>query len=210
MKFDFHTHSNYSCDGYVEPKTLVKVAAKAGLSGIGVTDHDTIKGGLEAKKYENQTIQVVVGSEVLTDKGEVIGLFLTEEIKSKNFIDVINEIKAQNGIVVVPHPFDGVRSTSLHPDTHDVNYIDNVEVFNSRCVRQHYNDLAMNYAKHNGMSIIAGSDAHFKNEVGNAGVITESEDIREAVLKGEFTVFGKKSNIINPFTTKMLKVWRGK
>lgn len=210
MKFDFHTHSKYSCDGYVEPKTLVKVAAKAGLSGIGVTDHNTIKGGLEAKKYENETTQVIVGSEVLTDKGEVIGLFLTEEIKSTEFRKVVNEIKAQNGIVVVPHPFDGVRSTSLHPDTSDVIYIDNVEVFNSRCVRQHYNDLAMDYALENGLNIIAGSDAHFENEIGNAGVTTESQDIREAVLKGEFTVFGKKSNIINPFTTKMLKIWRGK
>lgn len=210
MKFDFHIHSKYSCDGYVEPKTLVKVALKAGLSGIGVTDHNTIKGGLEAKKYENDTFQVVVGSEVLTNKGEVIGLFLSEEIKSTDFIEVVNEIKAQNGIVVVPHPFDGVRSTSLHPDTHDVDYIDNVEVFNSRCVRQHYNDLAMDYARQNNMNIIAGSDAHFENEVGNAGVTTESQDIREAVLKGQFTVFGKKSNIINPFTTKMLKVWRGK
>lgn len=210
MKFDFHIHSKYSCDGYVEPKTLVKVAAKAGLSGIGVTDHNTIKGGLEAKKYEDETIQVVVGSEVLTDRGEVIGLFLSEEIKSTDFVEVVNEIKAQNGIVVIPHPFDGVRNTSLHPDIHDVNYIDNVEVFNSRCVRQHYNDLAMDYARQNDMNIIAGSDAHFENEVGNAGVLTDSQDIMEAVLNGEFTVFGKKSNIINPFTTKMLKIWRGK
>lgn len=81
MKYDFHTHTKYSADGYVEPKILVKVAAKVGLTGIAVTDHNTINGGLEAKKYENNEIEVIVGSEILTDKGEVIGIFLTEEIK---------------------------------------------------------------------------------------------------------------------------------
>ena len=82
MKYDFHTHSKYSADGYIEPKIMVKIAAKVGLSGIAVTDHNTIKGGLTAKKYENDKIQVIVGSEILTDKGEIIGIFLTEEIKS--------------------------------------------------------------------------------------------------------------------------------
>ena len=59
------------------------------------------------------------------------------------------------------------------------------------------------------MNIIAGSDAHFENEIGNAGVKTKSSDIKEAVLNGDFTVFGKRSNIINPVTTKLIKIWRG-
>lgn len=69
--------------------------------------------------------------------------------------------------------------------------------------------MASNYAAKNGLNIIAGSDAHFENEIGNAGVKTESEDIKEAVLKGDIKVFGKKSYIINPVTTKLLKIWRG-
>jgi predicted metal-dependent phosphoesterase TrpH len=209
MKYDFHTHTKYSSDGYVEPKMLVKVAAKVGLSGIAVTDHNTIKGGLEAKKYENNEIKVIVGSEILTDKGEVIGLFLKEEIRSTNFIDVCNEIKEQNGVVVVPHPFDGIRSTSIHPNPYDAHFIDSVEVFNSRCVRQIYNEMASSYASENGLNIIAGSDAHFENEIGNAGVKTETNDIKEAILNGDIRVFGKRSNIINPVTTKLLKIWRG-
>lgn len=209
MKYDFHTHSKYSADGYVEPKTMVKVALKVGLSGIAITDHNTIKGGLNAKKYENNKIQVIVGSEILTDKGEVIGIFLTEDVKSVIFTEVIEEIRDQNGIVIVPHPFDRIRSTSLHPTNYDAQYIDSVEVFNSRCMRQAYNDMANDYAKENHLNIIAGSDAHFRNEIGNAGVKTESENIKEAVLKGDVTVFGKKSNIINPVTTKLLKMWRG-
>jgi predicted metal-dependent phosphoesterase TrpH len=208
MKFDFHTHSKYSSDGYVDPKILVKVAAKVGLSGIAITDHNTIKGGLEAKKYENNEIEVIVGSEILTDKGEIIGIFLTDEINSKNFFDVIEEIKDQNGIMIVPHPFDAIRNTSIRPNSEYAHLIDSVEVFNSRCLRQKYNDLARIYAEDNYLNIIAGSDAHFENEIGNAGVKTESDNIRDAILNGDFTVFGKRSNIINPVTTKLLKIWR--
>jgi predicted metal-dependent phosphoesterase TrpH len=209
MKYDFHTHSKYSLDGYVKPKDLVRAAGKAGLSGIAVTDHNTIKGGIEAKEYETEDLEVIVGSEILTDIGEVIGLFLEEEITSYNFYDVVNDIKSQNGVVVLPHPFDGVRSTSVHPGPELAGFIDNVEVFNSRCVRSSYNDLALSYANENHLNIIAGSDAHFENEVGNAGVKTESDNIEEAVINGDFTVFGQRSNIINPVTTKLLKMWRG-
>jgi predicted metal-dependent phosphoesterase TrpH len=66
----------------------VKTAIKKKLSGIAVTDHNTIKGGLKTIKYQNNDFQVIVGSEINTDRGEVIGLFLTEEIKSNTFIDV--------------------------------------------------------------------------------------------------------------------------
>ena len=156
-------------------KILVKVAVKAGLSGIAVTDHNTVKGGLDAKKYENSEIEVIVGSEILTDRGEIIGIFLTDEIKSKRFIEVVDEIKSQNGIVVLPHPFDEIRSTSFHPNLADAHFFDNVEVFNSRCIRQLYNDIARSYATSNDLNIIAGSDAHFENEIGNAGVKTESD-----------------------------------
>jgi predicted metal-dependent phosphoesterase TrpH len=208
MKYDFHTHSKYSADGYVEPGDLVKAAVQVGLSGIAVTDHNTIKGGLEAKKYESDELEVIVGSEILTDMGEVIGLFLYEDIISKNFFDVCNEIKAQDGVIVLPHPFDGVRSTSVHPGPELAKFIDSVEVFNSRCVRDAYNDMAKDYSSKHGLNIIAGSDAHFKNEVGNAGVETESINIKDAVLKSDFKVFGERSNIINPVTTKLLKMWR--
>jgi predicted metal-dependent phosphoesterase TrpH len=208
MKYDFHTHTKYSSDGYMEPKMLVKVAAKVGLSGVAVTDHNTIKGGLNTKKYANNEIEVIVGTEILTDRGEVIGIFLTEEIKKTCFTDVIDEIKAQNGLVVLPHPFDRIRKTSLHPNPQDVKFIDSIEVFNSRCMRQIYNDMARNYALENDLEIIAGSDAHFENEIGNAGVKTESDNIREALLNSDFTIFGKRSNIINPVTTKLLKIWR--
>jgi predicted metal-dependent phosphoesterase TrpH len=96
MKYDLHTHTKYSSDGFIEPKKIVKTAMRRGLSGIAITDHDTIKGSLEAKKYETDEFHVICGSEISTERGEVIGLFLSDEIKSHRFSDVVDQIKEQD------------------------------------------------------------------------------------------------------------------
>lgn len=207
MKYDLHSHSKYSSDGILDPRKIIKVAIKKGLDGIAVTDHNTIKGGIEAKKYETDNFKVIVGSEVMTPKGEVIGLFLSEEIKSDDFYDVINEIKAQNGIVVLPHPFDEWRYASF-PDDEDVKYIDNIEIFNSRCVKDKYNINASKFAKKHKLGVTGGSDAHFANEIGHAGIIVETDDVYEALLKNDLQVFGKTSTNLNHVFTKVLKTWR--
>jgi len=208
MKYDFHTHSKYSADGRGEPELMVKKAIEQGLSGIAVTDHNTIRGGVEAKKYETSDFEVIVGSEIMTDRGEVIGLFLSEEVKSKSFMDVVDEIKDQNGFVVVPHPFDTIRGKSVFPKEEDVRFIDNMEVFNSRCVLTNYNKKAANFAGKNAVNIIAGSDAHFLREIGSGGVVTESENIYEAVAKGDFKVFGRRSTPVNLGLSEILRFWK--
>ena len=208
MKYDFHTHSKYSADGRGEPELMVKKAIEQGLSGIAVTDHNTIRGGVEAKKYETSDFEVIVGSEIMTDRGEVIGLFLSEEVKSKSFMDVVDEINDQNGFVVVPHPFDTIRGKSVFPKEEDVRFIDNMEVFNSRCVLTNYNKKAEDFAGKNDVNIIAGSDAHFLREIGSGGVVTESEDIYEAVAKGDFKVFGRRSTPVNLGLSEILRFWK--
>ena len=207
MKYDLHSHSKYSSDGILDPQKIIKVAIKKGLDGIAVTDHNTIRGGLEAKEYETNEFKVIIGSEVMTTKGEVIGLFLSEEIKSSNFYEVVDEIKAQNGIVVLPHPFDEWRNASF-PVKEDAKYIDNIEIFNSRCVREKYNHNASEFAKKYKLGATGGSDAHFANEIGHAGIIIETEDVYEAILKNNLQVFGKTSTNLNHVFTKLLKTWR--
>jgi len=208
LKYDLHIHSKYSSDGYCDPKVLVKTAIKKGLSGIAVTDHNTIRGGLETIKYENNDLQVIIGSEVNTDRGEVIGLFLTEEIKSNAFIEVVDEIKEQNGVVIIPHPFDEIRGNGINPQEKDAKLVDFVEVFNSRCLFQKYNDKACEFAVENGLKFVAGSDAHFAHEIGKAGIIISEEDVRESFSRGKIAIFGEKSNLINLGLTKVLKIWR--
>lgn len=208
MKYDLHIHSKYSVDGYCDPQVLVKTAIKKKLSGIAVTDHNTIMGGLKTIKYQNNDFQVIIGSEVITDRGEVIGLFLTEEIKSNIFTEVAEEIRDQDGLVIIPHPFDEIRGNGINLQKNDVKLVDFVEVFNSRCLLQKYNDKAHEFAKGNDLKCVAGSDAHFANEIGKAGIITPEEDVREAFSKGNMNIFGKKSNFIYLGLTKVLKTWR--
>jgi len=208
MKYDLHIHSKYSSDGILELKKITKIAIKNGLQGIAITDHNTIKGGFEAKKYATKDFKIFIGSEISTERGDVIGLFLSEEIKSNDFYRVISEIKDQNGIIIIPHPFDESRHLALHPTDKDRKYIDCIEGFNSRCIAQKYNNKAIEFGKKYKIPITAGSDAHFANEIGNAGIITDSEDLREAILKNEIRIFGKQSSIVNHVGTKAIKIWR--
>ena len=208
MKHDLHIHSKYSRDGIIDPKQIVNLAMMRGLHGIAITDHNTIKGGLKAKKYENEAFTVIIGSEISTERGEIIGLFLEDEIKSKDVQSVISEIKDQNGIIIIPHPFDELRHSAFHPTEEDVEFIDCIEGFNSRCIFQKYNEKAVEFAIKHNLTITAGSDAHFSNEIGNAGIITETEEVREALIKNDVEIFGKRSSLVNHVGTKVLKSWR--
>ncbi len=208
MKYDLHVHSKYSSDGILDPKKIVKIAIKKGLHGIAVTDHDTIEGGLKTKKLENEDLKVIIGSEISTTRGEIIGLFLSEEVKSKNFDEVCDEIRDQDGSVVVPHPFDESRKSTFTIKNEDIKSVDAIEIFNSRCVHQIYNKNAELYIKEHDITGLGGSDAHFSFEIGNAGVILKSHDLRNAILKNDLKVFGKKSVFLNHGMTKVLKLWR--
>jgi hypothetical protein len=211
MKYDLHSHSKYSPDGFLDPEKIVKIAIRRGLNGIAITDHNTINGGLKAKKYENEDFTVIIGSEIMTERGEIIGLFLEEDVKSKDVQDVISEIKDQNGIIIIPHPFDELRHSAFHPTDEDAKFIDCIEGFNSRCVFQKYNKKAVEFAMKYKLAITAGSDAHFAREIGNAFILVESsgeEELREKILKKEINFKGKLSNPLNHVGTKVLKTWR--
>jgi predicted metal-dependent phosphoesterase TrpH len=205
MKYDLHTHSKYSHDGTLEPKEIVKIAKKQGLDGIAITDHDTIKGGLAAKKFETDDFKVIVGAEIKTGKGEIIGLFLTEEIKAKSDINVSKAIRKQGGLVICPHPFDRLRKTAFRPKVGDAYLFDAIEVFNSRCVFKYDNFKALNYAHFNKKGSVAGSDAHYANEIGNAITISFG-NIKEDIINNTL-IEGKKSSSMNHVKTKMLKYW---
>jgi predicted metal-dependent phosphoesterase TrpH len=210
MKFDLHIHTKYSPkDGYLEPDKCIRIAKKRGFSGIAITDHNTIKGALAAKKIlDDKNFQVIVGSEIKTARGEIIGLFLEDEITSKDPVEVVEKIREQNGISIIPHPFDKMRKTAFFPTSNDVKLIDAVEIINARCVDPGYNKMASEFAVKHDLGMCGGSDAHFANEIGNAGIITRNPDIREAILKKEVEVFLKSTSIFGPGLSKGLKLWR--
>jgi hypothetical protein len=210
MRCDLHIHTKYSRDGILEPDTVVKVAIRKGMNGIAITDHNTIMGGLRAKECETDDFKVIVGSEIATNRGEISGLFLEKEIGSKDYHEVVDEIKRQGGIVVIPHPFDRLRKSKFTPTREDVKLIDCIEGFNSRCIFRKDNEKAVNFAMKYNLKVIAGSDAHFKNEIGKAVIESSeaNEDLRKIILNGKFKIFGDKSSLLNHAFTKTMKWFR--
>ncbi|CDG65540.1 PHP domain-containing protein [Methanobacterium sp. MB1] len=208
MRYDLHIHSKYSVDGLIEPKIIVKTAINQGLSGIAVTDHNTIRGALETKKFAPEDLEVIVGSEIGTEQGEVIGLFLSEEIVSRRLVEVVDEIREQDGLVVLPHPFDHLRGSGIQPGEEDAKLADCIETFNSRCLHDSYNEKAKIYAEKYSLPCSAGSDAHFTREIGNASVNFSSGNLRKDLLKGNYTIHGRKSSFINLGLTEIVKTWR--
>lgn len=209
MIFDLHVHSRCSprC-GYMQPEEIVKTAIKKGLDGIAVTDHNTIAGGIRAKAFETRDFRVIVGSEVLTDRGEVIGLFLSEEVAPGNFEDVVAAIRDQGGFVILPHPFDRLRSTALHPQPADVGQIDAVEGFNARCIFQADNLTAAEFGREHNLAVVAGSDAHFPGEIGRAGIRTENDDLEECIRSRDFQTLGSRSSLLTHCRSKGLILCR--
>jgi hypothetical protein len=162
MKIDFHAHTYYSYDSLMKPEKILRIAKKRGLDGIVICDHNTIKGGIEAKKInKDKNFILIVGAEIATDAGDITGIFLTREIESRDFENVVKEIKAQNGKVILNHPFKGHDLSKI-----DLSEIDFIEGYNSR-LNNEDNQKAIQLAKINNIPVIAGSDAHLYNEIAN-------------------------------------------
>lgn len=173
MIYDLHIHSKYSYDSILEPKTILKIAKKRKLDGIAITDHNTIKGGMTALQENcNPCLDVIVGAEIKTDIGDVIGLYLEEEIHSRIFYDVVEEIHNQNGVAVLAHPF---RNRSNYSQD-ELNDVDLIEGFNARSPRR-ANLEAQRMALSAGKMMTAGSDAHNFFEIGRGRtILTRNED----------------------------------
>ena len=163
MKIDFHIHTYHSYDSLMRPAKILRVARRRGLDGIVVCDHNTIKGGIETQRLNrDKNFHVIVGAEIATDAGDITGIFLTKEIESRNFEDVIKEIRSQNGKVILNHPYKGHDLTKI-----DLSKIDFIEGYNSR-LNFDVNQEAIKLAMENNIAIIAGSDAHCYPEIGNS------------------------------------------
>lgn len=193
MDLDLHIHSVYSYDSILKPETIIKIAKERDLAGVAITDHGTIKGGLHARKFANDDFIVIVGSEVKTEIGDITGLSLNEEIKSKQSLMVIDEIKDQGGLAVLPHPYRGHKYKNFDEL---IRKIDVIEGYNARTSMEE-NNRAQELAKEYNLPVIAGSDAHFKGEIGLARTImddvTSQEDVRKFITKFKTQVTGKET-----------------
>jgi len=171
---DLHMHTDWSHDCSIPVVDLLDHAEEIGLGGIAVTDHNVFGGALEAVELaRGRDLTVIPGEEVKTDgQGEVIGLFLREEIpRGLSFAEAIEAVRAQNGLVYLPHPFDRLHAipdpATLHRHLAD---IDVLEVYNARLLRESFNEEALRFARKYGLLQGAGSDAHVLQGVGTGAV----------------------------------------
>jgi predicted metal-dependent phosphoesterase TrpH len=183
---DLHMHTSWSHDCGIEVADLVDHAEEEGLGAIAVTDHNVFGGALEAMELaRGRDLIVIRGEEVKTEgQGEVIGLFLNEEIPpGLSFSDTIAAIKEQGGLVYLPHPFDRLHtipdSATLHRHLAE---IDAFEVYNARLLFENYNDEALRFAAKYNLTMGAGSDAHVLQGVGTGAMRMRAFDGPEEFL----------------------------
>ncbi|MFA5013180.1 MAG: PHP domain-containing protein [Candidatus Paceibacterota bacterium] len=217
MKIDLHCHTYYSNDGVSSPEAIIRQALKHGLDGVAITDHETTAGWAEAKAAaEKLGAKIIQGEEIKTDKGDILALFIKEEIdgKGKEAKWVINEIKKQDGIAIVPHPCHGTERFKDDLKNY-LDVIDGIEIFNGRLPFSLPDKMASEFAKNNNLLMTAGSDAHYYKGVGQTYTECEANDLEEfknSLLNKKSAIRGKKASIfclIFP-TLKRVKLIKGK
>ena len=171
---DLHMHTSWSHDCSIDPLALLEYAETQGLGAIAVTDHNVFGGALEALELaRGRKLIVIPGEEIKTDnQGEVIGLFLREEIpRGMTFAETIEAIRAQDGIVYLPHPFDRMHAIPSPATLHrHLPEIDVLEVYNARLLFDAYNAEALRFQRKYGLLAGAGSDAHVLQGVGTGAL----------------------------------------
>jgi predicted metal-dependent phosphoesterase TrpH len=213
LRVDMHTHSEYSPDSRTPLRVQAAAIKSAGLHVVCATDHNTIEGALRLRELADG-FRVVVGEEVSTRDGEIIGLFIEKAIpRDLSAEETIARIHDQGGLVSVPHPFSRNRRFHLRRDVLERVWttVDCVEIFNAREAFTQDNLRAAAFAKEKGIPGAAGSDAHRASEIGRAWVEVEEfagrQDFIAALRQG--SVIGKLTgNYIHLMTRlDVLRKW---
>ena len=189
LKVEFHCHSNASRDSLNRVEDLVRTAHERGIDRLMITDHNTIKGALEAKRLDPEL--VIVSEEILTLDGELLAYFLTDEIPQGLLPeDAIRLLRQQGAFISVPHPFDRRRhGWALDDLLRIAPLVDAIEVFNSRSQITWINNLAAEFALQHNLAGTVGSDAHTLQEVGRSTLslpyFAGAEGLRQVIRQGK-------------------------
>ena len=177
-RVDLHSHTMYSPDSRMRFDQIADACERAGITVLATTDHNTVDGAIAFQRWcrdHDRSLEIIVGEEVMTPKGEVIGLYLNETIpKGTPLLDAIDMIRDQGGLFLLEHPFDPMRhgldeiSHTLEPDI--------IEVFNARTRLRRSNEKALALAQEKGTPQVACSDAHSPGEFGSAYTDTPDFD----------------------------------
>ncbi|MFB0568574.1 MAG: PHP domain-containing protein [Nitrososphaeria archaeon] len=199
-RFDLHTHTTCSFDSITSPKQLVKAAVREGLSGLAVTDHNSVECIAQVKRAAGENLTVISGIECKTRHGDLIGLFVSERPLGSNILEIADQIKEMNGLVVLPHPISYFRKNIYSRQEMEViRKVDAIETFNARNVFGRLNREGERLAAKFSKTRVGGSDAHTLREVGRGYTVFacgEEDEVRKAILSGETDVGGSLSPFI--------------
>lgn len=211
LKADLHIHTKYSLDCNTSLEKIIERCQELGINCIAIADHGTIEGALAMQRLAPFT--VIVAEEILTPHGEIMGMFLKEGIPSGLSVEqTISQIRAQDGLVCIPHAFDMFRPSALGAKivAELTEQIDIMEVFNSRSPLLRSSAKAKAFAEKHGITKGAGSDAHTPDEIGNAYVemaeFNGKDDFLRALAQGK--IFGYRTNPLTHLSSAWTKLKR--
>jgi predicted metal-dependent phosphoesterase TrpH len=212
IEVDLHMHTDHSPDCATPVEVLLETARDRGLGAIAITDHNEVSGALEARRIAEgmDDLEVIVAEEIKTaEQGEVIGLFLEEKIpRGMTMAETIAAIRAQGGLVYVPHPFDRFHSVPDYEHLLDiVEEIDVLEVFNPRVALTAFNEEAERFARKYRIVPGAGSDSHVAQGLGSVRVRIHDFDGPEEFLEAmrDADIARKHKNLVYVQTLKLLQ-----
>jgi predicted metal-dependent phosphoesterase TrpH len=202
-KADIHIHTTYS-DGLMTPEAVVEYAAtETRLSAIAITDHDTIAGAVAARRYwqRNQRdfghLDVIIGSEITSRDGDIVGLFLKEDIPAGlSAAETVQTIHAQDGLAIAVHPYAFLLPTivkGVGGHIHAVDF-DGLETRNGTPTEFLSNYLAQRINQRRRLPEVGGSDAHYLPTVGQTYTLFHGRngaDLRRALEKGTVKAEGR-------------------
>lgn len=196
IKIIMHVHTRYSYDSIASLWSIYLMCKIKKISCIAITDHNSIEGAVKFKeKYEKKGIKVIVGEEIMTTSGEIIGLFLKKEVKRGLTPDeTIDEIINQEGLVYIPHPFDIKRNKTvvkLSDIERNKNRINFIECHNGRNVSEEYGIKQNEIAEKFNIMKVVGSDAHTILELGrnymDINYFTTKDEFVKSISNAKFT-----------------------
>jgi hypothetical protein len=211
IDIDLHMHTDHSGDCATPVEVLLATARDVGLSAIAITDHNEVSGALEAREKAHRFgVDIIVAEEVKTaSQGEVIGLFLEEKIpRGMTLRETVDAIKAQGGVVYVPHPFDRMHAVPDYEHLLTIlEDIDAIEVYNPRVAIGSFNEEAQRFAAKYRIAAGAGSDSHVAQGLGSVRVrlprFDGPDEFREALRLAE--IHTKPSSLLYVQALKFLE-----
>lgn len=213
-----HCHTKYSKDSMLPFSLLYLKCRLCHIDWIAITEHNNIQGAIEFKKYcekKKNKLHVIIGEEIMTTDGEVIGLYLKNEISSGlSCEETMDKICSQGGIVYIPHPYDEKRAKTVLKEEcirNNRSRIDCIECYNGRNISDRYALKQTEIAEKYGLTSVIGSDAHTVFEIGRnymmVNCIPDSPENFKRALDN-VTFHKKKCLQFSHYITKVVKLFR--